>query len=532
MSDSPPDVSALPSPGTLVGGRYRLGELVARHGTVGRFKATDEKDSAPVTVVCQPAPEESTSWPGTAWERDVLSRATNLSLPRVQEALTDDAHHYLVAEAPEGRPLLDAWGDPRATWKLRFTWLTQIAEALGTLHRAGAMLPGLRPGAVSVTMIDQAVIADLSGLRPLPAAPGTVGASLYAAPELLEGDAHADARADLYAFGATLHALLLGRELAEADFVAPGLPRSYPELNPDSPPQLGRLLARTFTPDPVARFPSGDSPEDDPTGFRELLASINACAKALELVRFDVAAWTDTGVGRSANEDAVGFLHVAEAKLEESEATAVAALADGMGGMASGEVAAALTVRAVLDYFRHRESAGDRAEAVRAALREANRAVVEAARADAKHGGMGCTAEVILVEGRRAAVGHVGDSRVYHFRGGRLAQVTHDHTFVNQLVRLGMLTTTEAERHPKRSELQQAIGGRRDLNPDVHEIAAEPGDWLLACSDGLSNTLKEAEMAGVLGGSATAEQAARRLVNLAILRGAQDNASVVVIRVY
>src|SRR5262249_23010912 len=148
-------------------------------------------------------------------------------------------------------------------------------------------------------------------------------------------------------------------------------------------------------------------------------------------------------------------------------------LADGMGGMAGGEVAAAMTIRSVRDYFLKNPPFADlllgtksrtlfEGEAsqpplrpkdhVKAALREANRAVFERAREDESLDGMGCTAEVILIEGRQAFVGHVGDSRVYHYRRGKLTQVTQDQTLVGRLIQLGQLTEEEAEMHPQRSE--------------------------------------------------------------------------------
>src|SRR4029079_17105507 len=125
-------------------------------------------------------------------------------------------------------------------------------------------------------------------------------------------------------------------------------------------------------------------------------------------------------------------------------------------------------------------------ERVTAALREANRRVFDAARAHHGTRGMGCTAEVALIDGGTAGVGHVGDSRVYRARHGKLVQVTRDHTIVARLLDLGQITDEEAEVHPRRSELHQAIGGRPEVYPDVYAVSLEPGDWLIACTDGLS----------------------------------------------
>ena len=111
---------------------------------------------------------------------------------------------------------------------------------------------------------------------------------------------------------------------------------------------------------------------------------------------------------------------------------------------------------------------------------------------------MGCTAEVVLIDGSTAVVGHVGDSRVYRMRGGKLVQITRDHTLVGRLVELGQITKAEAEIHPRRSELHEAIGGRPDVYPDVYSVALEPGDWMVVCSDGLSNQVSLDAIQGVL----------------------------------
>jgi protein phosphatase len=109
-------------------------------------------------------------------------------------------------------------------------------------------------------------------------------------------------------------------------------------------------------------------------------------------------------------------------------------------------------------------------------------------------------------------------------------QLTRDQTWVNRMVELGALTAEEAEVHPRRSELQQAIGGRADVEPDLYASPLKPGDWIVVCSDGLSNTLAAATLQELLQSAPSAEWAARRLVNYANLAGATDNATVVVIR--
>src|SRR5262249_48570336 len=158
-----------------------------------------------------------------------------------------------------------------------------------------------------------------------------------------------------------------------------------------------------------------------------------------------------------------------------------------------------------------------------------NRAVFQASRAPGtKRRGMGCTAEAVYVDGRHVVVGHVGDSRTYHLHEGRLVQLTRDQTLVNRLVELGTLSEEEAETHPGRNELQQAIGGQPDVDPGLYHGVMAPGDWVLVCSDGLTNHITAKELEQMLQSEATsAEMAARRLVNLTLILGATDNVTVV-----
>ena len=135
------------------------------------------------------------------------------------------------------------------------------------------------------------------------------------------------------------------------------------------------------------------------------------------------------------------------------------------------------------------------------------------------------------MDNRHIVVGHVGDSRTYHLHEGRLLQLTRDQTLVNRLVELGQLRAEDAESHPRKNELQQAMGGRPFVDPAVYSNNLKPGDWIVVCSDGLTGHIKNDEIQEMLQNEAySAEIAARRLVNFANLRGATDNATLVTIR--
>src|SRR5262249_35993788 len=154
----------------------------------------------------------------------------------------------------------------------RFGLLIKVAEILETLHRVGAMIEGIRPDIVVITDKDDARITDLADLLPLPmTADAQVRGTLYTAPELISSPQTADARADLYSFGAMLMALNLGHELTEKQFLKPGNPKPIFNDYPDMHPALGRLLMKTFFRQVEGRFPTDEAVKDDPTGFGELI---------------------------------------------------------------------------------------------------------------------------------------------------------------------------------------------------------------------------------------------------------------------
>jgi serine/threonine protein phosphatase PrpC len=515
--------------------------------------------TAPITDVLPARP----AWPSVGWEETLLGALESPGLPALLASFSEGGCDYLVEEVPAGRSLWDAWDDPETTNAQRFTWLAEVAETLHGLHQCKAMLEGTRPDVIVVSPEGRARIADLSDLLPIPVpSDAPLHGRLYTAPELLAGNGQADARADLYGFGAMLYALHVGRELSEIDFERPGQPKPFIPRFPDVHPAFGRLMHKTFRREVDARFPTDEAVKEDATGFLELTRTLRTLARTLDTARLEIASWTTTGIVRTGNEDAFALLHACESRQDDLSESALVLLCDGMGGYEAGEVAAALAIQVLRQYLVQQKPLAHLAGAsafpadalspaprpegnapapadveavkgtLKAALKEANKQVFQASRAPgSKRRGMGCTAEVVYVDGRNVIVGHVGDSRTYHLHEGRMVQLTRDQTLVNRLVELGTLTPEEAESHPRRNELQQAVGGQPDVEPGVYHGVLKPGDWVVVCSDGLTNHVSAQELQQMLQSEAlSAEMAARRLVNLTNIEGATDNCTVVVIR--
>jgi PPM family protein phosphatase len=383
---------------------------------------------------------------------------------------------------------------------------------------------------------------------PLPTV-APIRATLYTAPELILNPEQVDARATLYSFGAMVYSLeYLHHGLEERDFEKPYTPRQVTDRFPDVHPLFHRLINKTFVREPTYRFPTDEVYKTDPSGCTELIKTLEVCRNTFDRVRLDIAAWTTIGMVRTGNEDALTFLHGVDTRQDELREYAMVLLADGMGGYDAGEVAAAMCMDILRQYLLKQPMFAPivggpgptepiHVEAyknvLKDALRHANKEIHTFGRTPGKgKRGMGCTAEAVYIDNQNVICGHVGDSRVYHLHQGRLVQLTRDQTLVNRLVELGQLTEAEAEDHPRKNELQQAIGGQPDVNPGTYSGKLKQGDWVLVCSDGLTNHVPTADLEKMLTRETanSAEEAARRLLNLVNLRGATDNATIVVVR--
>ena len=204
----------------------------------------------------------------------------------------------------------------------------------------------------------------------------------------------------------------------------------------------------------------------------------------------------------------------------------LALVADGMGGHAAGEVASSAVV-AALSQLDDDEAGLDLLEVLASAVQVANdhlRAMVDA---NSALDGMGTTLTALLSSGTRLGLAHVGDSRAYLLRDGEFSQLTHDQTLVQRMVDEGRITPEQAETHPQRSLLTQALDGRAGVQPDLSVREARRGDRYLLCSDGLSGYVAHDSIAESLA-IPDADEAAERLITLALAAGAPDNVTVVI----
>jgi protein phosphatase len=237
---------------------------------------------------------------------------------------------------------------------------------------------------------------------------------------------------------------------------------------------------------------------------------------------------SDIGKVRETNEDQ--FL--------VDEALGLYAVADGMGGHAAGEIASDLAIKAVADAVRNASREGNPVDGEEArrridnAVAEANRTICDSIAGHDDRKGMGTTMVVLLALRDRVVIGHVGDSRAYLLRSGRLRLLTSDHSWVNEQVRLGILSQQEAHRHPMRNVVTRALGSRGEVRPELTEEPLEPGDAFLLCSDGLNVMLTDEAIRDMLQRSdGDPARACRALVEAANAKGGEDNTTVIVLSV-
>ncbi len=246
-----------------------------------------------------------------------------------------------------------------------------------------------------------------------------------------------------------------------------------------------------------------------------------------------VAGKSDVGCVRTNNEDNFGY----------DTRFGVYVVCDGMGGQAAGEVASKMGVDSVLAYFRSAtngnfpvigrkfEGVSPMANALASAVQLANQRIFERASADSAHAGMGSTIVGALIKDNYVALAHVGDSRIYLIREGKIQQLTNDHSLVMEQVRRGLITLEEAEQSEMQNIIIRALGSEEGVEPDVDEMIARPGDILVLATDGLTKHVKDPHMLELVQKSATLEQACDKLIQAAKDHGGDDNITVVMVKI-
>lgn len=230
---------------------------------------------------------------------------------------------------------------------------------------------------------------------------------------------------------------------------------------------------------------------------------------------------SDAGRVRRGNEDSAVLLPAGDGF------SSGAIVCDGMGGGAAGEVASRLATERIGAVLA--ASSGPLAERLRSGIADANRIIREHSRTELDGAESGSTMVLALIGDGRATIAHIGDSRAYVLRSGRLQQLTDDHTFVAEQVRAGVIPAERAASHPLRSRLTKVLGAAERAEAEIKDHELRPGDVLLLCSDGLHGMVPDDDIAAALGPDV--EGSASALIALANARGGKDNVTVALCRI-
>jgi len=290
-------------------------------------------------------------------------------------------------------------------------------------------------------------------------------------------------------------------------------------------------------PVPAAAAPAPPSPSTNHAGAPATRAS-GPC-------QYDVFLQSHVGCVRQINQDACLQMKFTSIEKSVQSDTHLVVMIDGMGGEAEGDKAASLALRTIAqdvvgsnltlkdqrvtspllpDTQRERNKL-----LLERALKKANRTIYEYAERDIHRRGMGCTITAALLEPDEITIAHVGDTRGYLWRDGKLTKLTTDHSLVGRLVEMGQLTEEEARNSPQRSIIYRAMGTNPDVEVDLYHQKLQPGDRLILSSDGVWEYFMNEELEDIIGRFDAPEPIANTLVELCLSRGADDNATVAVV---
>ncbi len=516
LNDDPaaPLLSPL-SAGTVLTDLYRI-ESVEPRGRENRYRAVCQDEVGSRVVLRERARDEAEPL------RRLVERTTGLTHPALvvpAELLELDDRVYLVSPDIVGIKLSDRLG--LTAEREAVTWGVQLCQILGFLHRRGLLCLELPPESL---LLDKEGRIHLTQFNALGAKDTVhedgVMTDGFAAPEVYKPGELTE-QADIFAIGAVLYSLLVGKRLpVEGWVVQPEAPLFYPEKVLS--PALERVLRRALAHEAQDRYENVEA-------LKSALLTLNQAAR----VR---SAWlTDVGQVRPHNEDAVLVKEQGQGTVVGSEFSGLYVVSDGMGGAAAGEVASTLTIQTVARHLEQAWTDGTARDGVaweaclREAIEAANAAILAYASEHPEATGLGATVVAALLHAQGLTLAWVGDSRIYLWERGELQQLSRDHSLVARLVEIGQLTSEEARRHEHRNVLIRSLGSKDQVTVDTLSRSLRKGARLLLCSDGLTSHVEDGALADIVSRHREPADAALELVVAANAGGGSDNISVVVV---
>lgn len=241
----------------------------------------------------------------------------------------------------------------------------------------------------------------------------------------------------------------------------------------------------------------------------------------------EIGSLTDIGMKRKANQDNI--------YASKDSNVPLFLVADGMGGHKAGEIASKMAKDIIVNNFELREdSLKDKLDITRfikSSIEETNTKIYLKASRNKEYKGMGTTLTMSYIEDNTVYLGHVGDSRAYIIRDGKINQLTEDHSYVNQLLKTGTITKEEAKNHPNKNMITKAVGSSSILEVDLIEFKFKEDDILILSTDGLTNMVSDLEILEYFNKNIPIQKTCEELVKRANFKGGQDNISIVAVKI-
>jgi protein phosphatase len=517
--------------GGLVAARFLIKEpLLSIQGHPTRhYLAEDQETGRPILV--REALSSSSTADALRREFDILRSLAGPAYPQVVDLVEAGLSTFLVQRHLQGIPLAEAWSRDTVSLAQRLDWLIQLCDALNELHTQEIVYLNVHPHRLLVTDEQRLVLADFSQARrlPIPAEERLVAPDVYSAAEILRSPGEVTYAADIYGFGATWYALLLGKPPGPEQFEGMLLVKPPVESLPDLLPAINRVIVKAMQRLPQRRHKSMHYVRDSLREIQEQLTREPSPA---------VGVYSDTGIARDANEDS----HLVEEFTIGDDRIRVRCglylISDGMGGEAGGAVASQMTAERIggvllpkVKGLSLREIGQDLSDILKPlfqdAANQACAAVHNRAQEDALLRKMGATTVSAVLLGSHLYVANVGDSRAYLINASDILRLSRDHTVVGQLIERGELTEEKSHDHPAQGQLTRNIGARPTVEVDFQHRELKPGDLVLLCCDGLTDVVHDEEIREEALSGHPYQRICEQLVNLANGRGGPDNVTII-----
>jgi protein phosphatase len=461
---------------------------------------------------------------------ELLSSLDNAECPKVYDYFTSGSTEYLVLEPPAGNHLVSFVDENGVTEDSALDIIISLCEHIEEIHRRGYLHLNIEPSNIYYLPDGQVRLFDFSrAIKQGTVLKNYLTNEGFSPPELMLPDgATIDARADIYSIGAVMLWMLSGEKVTLVGMSPSKIVSSV------SSPELARILLPCLTADVNSRYRIVSE-------LRDRLQAYHALKKKWSF-RYDSASLTDIGMSRLNNEDACLSLELSQSIGSKTVSYGIYLVADGMGGHAAGEVASAKAVEkissSILEAVNSPDKSNSFSEAVKESVEKANDEIYNMAQSNPRLSAMGTTVTLGVRISNELYLGHVGDSRCYFVRDGKIKQLTRDHSVVGGLLERGMITPEQAKLHPDRGKICRCLGSAAEVSIDTCEttgygekLILQDGDELAFCTDGLTNDVSDEEILECVEKKEDAYAVCRDLVRLANVKGGDDNISVIVVRV-